>query len=224
MCRVDDCAVFLDLRTNRYFTIPRKYFRVLSEFLSDPVTNSKPPLRATPTPEELALIETFSEQDLVRYDEPPYRYAHLRKMVPATSLAPSQTNTPVTTSRLALHGPRVLCSFTYVSVYLKLGRLDRLIERLSARRAVSPSASKYDVDVVLAIFRRIRTCLYTARDACLMDSLILNDFLHSFGHQSTLVIGVRTRPFSAHAWVQIGDAVVDDTVESVQAFTPILTV
>jgi hypothetical protein len=40
----------------------------------------------------------------------------------------------------------------------------------------------------------------------------------------TFVIGVATRPFVAHAWVQIAGSVLNDTVEHVQDFAPILSV
>jgi hypothetical protein len=36
------------------------------------------------------------------------------------------------------------------------------------------------------------------------------------------MIGVSTKPFIAHAWVQSDDRVLNDTTEHVQMFTPIL--
>jgi hypothetical protein len=39
-----------------------------------------------------------------------------------------------------------------------------------------------------------------------------------------LVLGVRMMPFAAHAWVQDGDTVLNDTVDYVSAYTPILVV
>jgi len=36
-----------------------------------------------------------------------------------------------------------------------------------------------------------------------------------------LAIAVRTGPFGAHAWVQVGDAIVNDSVDNVRDFTPI---
>ena len=38
------------------------------------------------------------------------------------------------------------------------------------------------------------------------------------------VFGVRTWPFSAHCWLQIGDAVLDDDPERVGIYPPILAV
>ena len=39
-----------------------------------------------------------------------------------------------------------------------------------------------------------------------------------------LVIGVTASPFGAHAWVQIGDVVLNDSVDRVRRFVPILTI
>jgi hypothetical protein len=36
------------------------------------------------------------------------------------------------------------------------------------------------------------------------------------------VMGVSGRPFAAHCWVQVGDRVVNDTLDHVILFTPIL--
>jgi len=40
----------------------------------------------------------------------------------------------------------------------------------------------------------------------------------------TFVIGVATKPFLAHSWVQIGEYVLNDTAEHAQDFKPILSI
>jgi hypothetical protein len=72
------------------------------------------------------------------------------------------------------------------------------------------------------IYEALRIWAYTARDACLLDSLMLADFLRRQQIPAHLLIGVATKPFSAHAWVQLDNFVLNDTVERVQGFTPIL--
>jgi len=59
---------------------------------------------------------------------------------------------------------------------------------------------------------------------CLMRSLQLLFYLRGRGLAAAWVFGVRTWPFEAHCWLQAGAVVLDDTVEHVQAFTPILAV
>jgi hypothetical protein len=77
---------------------------------------------------------------------------------------------------------------------------------------------------LLESFFRLRIWFYTAYRHCLLDSLVLSIYLTRRTIPCTLVIGVSTRPFAAHAWVQIGECVLNDTAEHVQTFTPIRTV
>jgi hypothetical protein len=59
---------------------------------------------------------------------------------------------------------------------------------------------------------------------CLFDSLALIHFLARFGLYPDWVFGVQADPFEAHCWVQAGSVVLNDTVERVSAFTPIMYV
>jgi hypothetical protein len=76
----------------------------------------------------------------------------------------------------------------------------------------------------MAAFLRIRVWFYTAHRSCLLDSLVLAGFLLRQGIPCALIVGVSTKPFLAHAWVQLGELVLNDTAEHVQTFTRILTV
>lgn len=59
---------------------------------------------------------------------------------------------------------------------------------------------------------------------CLQRSWMLHDRLCRKGIQADWVFGVRTWPFFAHCWVQVGDAVVGDTLNRIGGFTPIMAV
>lgn len=57
---------------------------------------------------------------------------------------------------------------------------------------------------------------------CLQRSFQLRCYLASRGVASDWIFGVRTWPFSAHCWLQIGDLVVGDRLARVRRYTPIL--
>lgn len=59
---------------------------------------------------------------------------------------------------------------------------------------------------------------------CLLRSFMLRRWLHRHGLTADWVFGVATWPFEAHCWLQSGDLVLDDTVERVAGFTPIMVV
>ena len=59
---------------------------------------------------------------------------------------------------------------------------------------------------------------------CLFRSVMLQAYLRRRGLASALVIGCQTWPFEAHSWVQAGDLVLDDWVDHVLGFTPLLAI
>ncbi|MBP7703741.1 MAG: lasso peptide biosynthesis B2 protein [Caulobacter sp.] len=60
------------------------------------------------------------------------------------------------------------------------------------------------------------------QEACLYRSFMLLQFLGELGRDANWVFGVRTRPFEAHCWIQAGGVVLDDSVDHVASFAPIL--
>ena len=59
---------------------------------------------------------------------------------------------------------------------------------------------------------------------CLYRAFLLRAFLAAQGRGATWVFGVRTWPFSAHCWLQIDDVLLDDDLDRVGLYTPILAV
>jgi hypothetical protein len=59
---------------------------------------------------------------------------------------------------------------------------------------------------------------------CLLRSFMLLRLLRRHGHDAQWVFGVRTWPFQAHCWLQVGPVVLDDHVERLTVFTPIMVV
>lgn len=57
---------------------------------------------------------------------------------------------------------------------------------------------------------------------CLLRSFLLLRHLHRHGHDAMWVFGVTTWPFQAHCWLQLEDLVLDDEVDRVVAYTPIM--
>jgi len=101
--------------------------------------------------------------------------------------------------------------------------------RLAARRAehAAPPDSSESLDAMKACasaFERLRPLVFTAQEKCLYDSLALMAFLASEGLFPRWIIGVKTGPFGAHAWVQSGHTVLSDQHEYVRRFQPILVV
>lgn len=64
--------------------------------------------------------------------------------------------------------------------------------------------------------------LRSAADRCLPRSIALTLGLATRGIRTNLVIAVKTAPFAAHCWVQHGSDVLNDSVEEVRRYHPLL--
>ena len=95
---------------------------------------------------------------------------------------------------------------------------------LQAARRRHEKTGRRDLDAVLreaAAFELVRPWAPYEGD-CLQRSWMLHRHLHHRGLDADWVFGVRTWPFFAHCWVQVGDAVVGDSLDRVRGFTPIM--
>ena len=93
-----------------------------------------------------------------------------------------------------------------------------------ARVPMTPALEASGIRTLSHDFFRIRPFVYSSRDKCLYDCMVLLEFLAYFELFPTLVIGVTTFPFRAHCWLQYGPLVLTDYVEHTRAYTPILVV
>lgn len=73
-------------------------------------------------------------------------------------------------------------------------------------------------------FERLRPLLFSARGACLFNSLVLLEFLARHDLFPQWVFGVQARPFAAHCWVQQDGILFNDTIDHVRRYTPIMAI
>ncbi|WP_198351105.1 lasso peptide biosynthesis B2 protein [Flavisphingomonas formosensis] len=113
--------------------------------------------------------------------------------------------------------------------------LARIVLAQGARRFPSParwlrrlnSKDRFDVLPEAEIVWRVRqvqsAALYLpGMSGCLVNSMVLHGLLRSRGARTRWVFGVRLHPFEAHCWVQWRDLVLNDRVEHVRWFTPVV--
>lgn len=97
----------------------------------------------------------------------------------------------------------------------------RLAGEAKAALGSSPDAIEDGLAAISASFDRMGLLL-TAHEQCLPRSLALSAHLSAERYAHELVIGVKMRPFDAHCWVQVGETVINDTLERTSIFAPIL--
>jgi Transglutaminase-like superfamily len=110
---------------------------------------------------------------------------------------------------------------------LKHRPIKEVVEAARLRKRRAPSTPGVDIGEVrplVAAFDHLRPLFFTAKNACLLDSLTLVNFLAGHGVFPEWVFGVKTDPFYAHCWVQQGEHVFNDTPDYIRGFSPILVV
>jgi hypothetical protein len=123
---------------------------------------------------------------------------------------------------------QLLLAYARARALLRWWSLEVIVSRVSRKtsryRRLSVAHDAPKIRSLVRAYRRLSPLVFTARNACLLDSLVLIDFLFQSALPATWVVGVRTQPFVAHSWVQHDDVVLNDSVEKVRSFTPILAV
>ncbi|HEX5458834.1 MAG TPA: lasso peptide biosynthesis B2 protein [Steroidobacteraceae bacterium] len=111
---------------------------------------------------------------------------------------------------------------------LKLRPIQSIVEAMRERKAQpqagGPGADPLRLRSLVTAFARLRPLFYTLRSACLLDSLTLLHFLGPEGIHPDWVFGVKTDPFDAHCWVQLGEVLLNDIPDRVRQYSPILVV
>jgi hypothetical protein len=100
--------------------------------------------------------------------------------------------------------------------------LGAIVSFAAAAPAAPPDASP-EIVRLAHLFQRWAIWLPMPRK-CLVRSFVLLRFLQRSGLNAQWVLGVRTWPFSAHCWLQLGDIALDDAPDRLAAFEPIYVV
>jgi hypothetical protein len=225
-CELEDGAIILELATGAYVGIHAEYLphlRTRIQNWPDSHGSAQVTTNATITESE-SLISSLVDRGILTTSPAPKRSS-----TPPTPVVAMTTGSAIQRSGTpAKHLMQFMMSLWTVSLRRRDDQLASLVGLLSQRqhliRRVQRTATLADAKKMLVAFLRLRIWFYTADRRCLFDSLVLALFLSRKKIPCTFVIGVSTKPFLAHAWVQIGEFVLNDTAEHVQTFTPILAV
>ncbi len=205
---VDGCAILLDLCEGRYFTPPPDANRLLREMEAEgsdslPCDDAWRPMIARGW-----LVERTEAEDggvLTRWPKPDGAF------VSDDHQAPRMSDMFLAFLRQAV-AARELRRFTLATRVDRLRTARHIGKSAMDHRRASQIARAFDtVDRILS-----------PHDRCLPRSIALFRALLSADYSPSLVLGVRVRPFAAHAWVQLQDAVVGDELDRVRAYRPIL--
>jgi hypothetical protein len=210
-CWAGDRAVFLDARRDRYFCLGRATEAIFRKLCAD----------EAPRPSDVSSLAALKVIDTSEGQGAPLKAVNHIK--PARSGLEEPSRTQPLDAFLALEA-----TFAIVSTRRRL-RQRPLLDIIRRRRASklrfrANDASATDAMLEWAQAFSVARRMVPIPSICLLDSLALLDLLTRRGLAADLVFGVKLNPFAAHCWVQAGDVVLNDTLESVQRHTEILVV
>jgi hypothetical protein len=106
--------------------------------------------------------------------------------------------------------------------------LCRTVHRVARRKRLQAAhcaaTNSQDLRDLVCIFNTLRPFAYASAEACLLHSLSLIMFLRLYEIYPTWMFGVATEPFAAHSWVQSGEILLNDSLERVERYMPIMAV
>lgn len=209
-CRVDDRTIFLDLEADRYFGLGAEadaaFQNLVNGVLADPV----PPALSQLIERGILLADDHCSAPLTLTA---YPAPTLQLSEPDRRPAPSMI---VCAGLAQIQAARALRRRT-LAMILRPAR-DR---RLQSGGATDNAEALYAA-VAAAISRYDR--LWGAVDRCLIRSLAFLSMAAHAGRSPSLVFGVQARPFSAHCWIEEDGVLLNDRLENVQPYTPILVI
>ena len=209
-CESGGRFIFLDLRNDRYLALSgdaEQAFTMISRGEElDP--NSA---RAAERLVEDGLLERSSAASKAR-----------------PCAAPPEATISLADERGAAHSAAVAHAAARVAFSAAASRLLRLetrVDQLKRRKAKMVERGLHE-GALLRIARafNLLDLLTTPHDQCVPRSLALAHALLDRGIAPSLIFGVRLRPFGAHSWVQVDNLLVNEALDEVRNFTPILVV
>jgi Transglutaminase-like superfamily len=225
-CEFDDGAIILDLRSDTYLGIDAPHLPNLRARIGNWPDSGRGDreIECPSISESESLIADLFNRGIltsVPTHRQPSPAANPSTALTVVSRAQARRRIPLT------HVAQFSIAFLVVALRLRVNKLAALLDWLRQRQsAVRRGRAVTQENLVgrLASFLWLRTWCYTAQRRCLFDSLVLSVYLTRGMIPCTFAIGVSTKPFLAHAWVQIGESVLNDTAEHAQDFKPILNI
>lgn len=211
-CEVSERLLFLDTVADRYFCLQAEVEHAFRSLIAEKSTDYAGRQKLASLIDTGLLIETADAG--VPFPFRPVQQASL-----------SLLDTP----DQSVSGARVASALAYILTAryrLRRSRLDSILKNLDLKKIPWPRNNIVDLDEMRTVAIAFeRTSLFLqSHGKCLSRSIALARFLAAHGLPAQLVIAVKLRPFAAHCWVQSGRWLLNDRIDTVRNFTPILAI
>lgn len=224
VCATQETTVFLDSRADRYYGLDREQTRALAPLVQGwPTKTSRGEIDGREAEE---LARDLAQQGLLTQDTARGKSAAPVQLPQVDAKLHEWDGAQWPAIRTG-HVGRFATAYVCALASCRLRPLEHAVRRVQRRKAKRVGQQPMDLEAAREltwIFRALRPFFYTTLDRCLLDSLVLVEFLALYDLFPTWVIGVQAMPFAAHSWVQSGRYVLNGPPGFVRAFTPILAI
>lgn len=150
----------------------------------------------------------------------PVTASHLAGEICLPSLAPRATLRPHHVRNVARASITAMTTLKWRGLASVIARMRHQNQSHGAAEAPDREA----LSQLVCTFALLRPFFFASRDRCLLTAFALSEFLSRYRVRAQCVIGVHARPFGAHCWLEHENFVLNDTVERVRRYAPILRV
>ncbi len=214
-CQVDEHLVFLDTRNDRYFRLSSRLERAFLAYIDG---GEDVEIDAGALIERgILTTSTTRSSKLAVHVALPVRsameQAYRADRISIITLLDVFVTVGLTRLQLARHGLRRILAALIAYRGNRAPPPTKLLTEREAQRLSHTASMFWRARVYVPIEPR-----------CLLDSLAMVKFLAKRRLHANIIFGVSGDPFAAHAWVQVADLVLNDTVGNATAHTPIRVV
>jgi hypothetical protein len=227
VCAVESHWIILDVSRDKYLCIHKRHFFQLGPQVHGWSGAFEPTdCDDEVSPDAIALTSDLLQQEILTQDPTRGKRTDAVKIPAPTAAFNSRRAGPSKALQL-LYVPAFLLASARADYYLKRRSFEKVTYAVDARRHRRYERRRMvhagSVESLLFIFNALRP-IYPRDYLCLFDSLALIEFLAQYGLFPRWVFGVSADPFGAHCWVQDGGFVMNDTLERVFRYRPIMSV
>ena len=225
-CATGRRYIFLDLKCDRYIAVPAtQIHRCVPKIIGlhpGHHANDFPSVNdesSTDVAEELLQAGLLRHAAQLEGPQPPLPAAATREL--------EYSHRAQTDRRTQRHSLRAVWAMLRADIALRTIPLWRIAGRVRATKArPAPDLSDpppWEVESITSSLLHIRPW-YPRNYLCLYDSLALMLLLGSFRIRADWLFGVREDPFIAHCWVQHKSTVLNDHLDRIRSFVPIMVI
>jgi hypothetical protein len=236
-CRADAHVVLLDVKRDKYLGVDGQTADFLGTWIADWPIRVQQGMKSLAVESdatesgmcllaqllELGMLTLYPGGQVTRRSAIPAAATEL--IAPADCLEPRVTASDVWAFTTSIVRARLLMGFkSFEEILLRC----RARASSSAGRAVGDAAvDEFDLDYArerVGTFELLTPLLFSSYNRCLFTSLALSEFLAHSRLFPQVIFGVLATPFEAHCWLQYRGVVLNDTLEHVRAYVPIMSV